>query len=129
MGNALHVALHYPDQFTSFIELNKQAKRATPEMLMLHITFNEAIPETEWVGLNFQQITMSRQREFKIVNSNNLVVGLNILCNKFYEINGKICLDWLNMDKNAFKIAGKGSFLTFASLILVLTTIICDELT
>jgi hypothetical protein len=44
--------------------------------LMLYKTFNEAIPKTEWVGLNFQQITMSRQREFKIVKSNNLVVRL-----------------------------------------------------
>ena len=111
--------MRYSDRFTSFIELHKEAKRATPEMfglyklsLMLYRTFNEAIPETEWVGLNFRQITMSRQREFKTVKSNNLVVGLNILCNRFIEINGKI---WLIMDKNAFKIACKGSFQTFAS--------------
>jgi hypothetical protein len=58
---------------------------------------------------------MSRQREIKIVKSYNLVVGLNILCNRFHEINGKVHLDWLNMDKNVFKIACKGSFLTFAS--------------
>jgi hypothetical protein len=58
---------------------------------------------------------MSRQRELKISKSNNLVVGLNILCNRFHEINGKICLDWLNINKNAFKIACTGSFLTFAS--------------
>ncbi len=77
---------------------------------MLYRTSNEAIPKTEWVGLNFQQITMSRQREFKIVKSNNLAVGLYILCNRFHEINGKICLDWLNMDKNAFKIAVKAPF-------------------
>jgi ABC-type polysaccharide transport system permease subunit len=60
--------------------------------LLLYRTFNDAIPETEWVGLNFQQITMSRQREFKIVKNNNLVVGLNILCNRFHEINGKVNL-------------------------------------
>jgi hypothetical protein len=93
-GNALRVALHYTDRFTSFIGLHKQAKRTTPEIfglfklsLLLYITFNDAIPETEWVGLNFQQITMSRQREFKIVKSNNLAVALNILCNGLHEIN------------------------------------------
>jgi hypothetical protein len=83
--------------------------------LLLYRAFNDAIPETKWVGLNFQQITMSRLRELKIVKTNNLVVGLNILCNRFHEINGKVNLDWLNMNKNAFKIACMGTFLMFAS--------------
>jgi hypothetical protein len=98
--NALPVALHYPDQFPSFTELHKRANRAAPEMfghyklsLMLYRTFNDSILETEWVGLNFQQIMMSRQREFKIVKTNKLVVGLNMLCNRFHEINGRINLD------------------------------------
>jgi hypothetical protein len=69
--------------------------------LLLYRTFNDAIPETEWVGMNFQQITMSRQSEFKIVKTNKHKVGLNILCNRFHEINGKVKLDWLNMSKNA----------------------------
>jgi hypothetical protein len=53
---ALRVAFHYTNQYISFIELHKQANRATPEMfgryklsLLLYRTFNDAIPETEWV--------------------------------------------------------------------------------
>jgi ABC-type polysaccharide transport system permease subunit len=104
------------------MELHKRRNRATPEMfgryrlsLLLYRTFNESISETEWIGMNFQQIIMSRQTEFKIVKTNILKVGLNILCNRFHEINGKIKLDWLNMSKNAYKIKCKNTFLTFAS--------------
>jgi hypothetical protein len=49
-------------------------KRATHERfslcklsIILHKTFNEAIPETEWIGLNFEQVNMSGQCHFKIV--------------------------------------------------------------
>jgi hypothetical protein len=61
------------DPLISFIELHKGVKRATPEMfslyklsIILHKTFNEAIPETEWIGLNFEQVNMSRQQDFII---------------------------------------------------------------
>jgi hypothetical protein len=44
---------------TLTLDLNKQAKRATAEIiclyklsLLLYKTCNEAIPETEWIGLN-----------------------------------------------------------------------------
>ena len=121
-GNALRVAFHYPSQYIGFMELHKRADRATPEMfgryrlsLLLYRTFNDAIPETEWVEMNFQQIVMSRQTVFKIVKTNINKVGLNILCNRLHEINGKIKLDWLNMSKCAYKITCKKNFLTFAS--------------
>ena len=97
-------------------------KRATPEMfslyklsITLHKTFNEAIPETEWIGLNFDQVNMSRQRDFRILKINKLLIGRNILCNRFYELNGKIPLEWFNMSKNAFKIICKNKFLTHVS--------------
>jgi hypothetical protein len=34
---------------------------------VMYKTFNEAIPETDWISLNFEQVNMSRQRVFKIV--------------------------------------------------------------
>ena len=89
-------------------------KRATPEMfslyklsITLHKTFNEAIPETEWIGLNFDQVNMSRQRDFRILKNNKLLIGRNILCNRFYELKGKIPLDWLDMSKMHSKLSVK----------------------
>jgi hypothetical protein len=35
--------------------------------ITLRKTFNEAIPEIEWIGLNFEQVNMSRQQDFRIV--------------------------------------------------------------
>jgi hypothetical protein len=48
---------------------------------------------------------MSRQQEFIIVKNNKLLNGLNIFCNRFNELNGKIPLEWLTKSKMAFKIA------------------------
>ena len=121
-ANAIRVALHYPDPFISFIDLHKMVKRATPEMfslyklsITLYKTFNDAIPEIEWMGLNLDQVNMSRQSNFRILKNNRLLIGRNILCNRFYDLNGKIPLEWLNMSKNAFKINCKNKFLTHVS--------------
>jgi hypothetical protein len=58
-SKALRVALHYPDQSISCMELHKISNRATPLMfakyklaLLLYIKFNEVIPINEWVALN-----------------------------------------------------------------------------
>ena len=121
-GNALRVAMHYPSKFISFSDLHKMANRATPDMyktyrlsLILYRTFNEKLPEVEWIDLNFKQINMSRQEQFKINKNNRFQVGLNIICNRLHELNGLIHLDWLNFSKNAYKIACKNKFLTFVS--------------
>jgi hypothetical protein len=61
------VKLHYPDPFTSFIDLQKEVKRTTPEMfnlyklcITLHKTFNGALPESEWIGLNIEQTWLDK---------------------------------------------------------------------
>ena len=121
-GNALRVAMHYPSKFISFSDLHKMANRATPDMyktyrlsLLLYRTFSEKLPEVEWIDLNFKQINMSRQEQFKINKNNRFQVGLNIICNRLHDLNGLIHLDWLNFSKNAYKIACKNKFLTFVS--------------
>ena len=80
-ANALKMALHYPKQLISFINLHKIAKRATPEMistyklcLLLHKLYNNEYPMVEWTFLNFEQILTSRQTHFKITNNHNLLV-------------------------------------------------------
>jgi hypothetical protein len=86
----------------SYASLHKMAHRATPEMflkykmsLLLYRTFNNEIPETDWLSLNFEQIITSRQSVFLTRKTNNYDDGLNISSNKFCVLNGKIALDWL----------------------------------
>ena len=118
-AKAIRVAFHYPDTGISFLQLHKMAKRATPEMfrkyklaLLLHRTFNEKIPLNDWLSLNFYQSNSSRQTTFNIRRNNNLRVGMNVLNNRFNELNNIIPLTWLNMNINKFKIMCKNLFLT-----------------
>ena len=119
-AKALKVALHYPDPMISYVNLHKMANRATPEMflkykmsLLLYRTFNNEIPETDWLSLNFDQILTSRQSNFLTQKTNNYNVGLNISSNKFYVLNGKIILDWLSLPINSYKILCKQRFINF----------------
>jgi hypothetical protein len=52
--------------------------------LLLFGPFNEEIPENEWIGLNFNQVIMTTELQYY----KKLMVGLNILCNSFHELNG-----------------------------------------
>jgi hypothetical protein len=62
---ALKVVLHFPDPMISYANLHKMANRATPEMflkyimsLLLYRTFNNDIPERDWLSLNFDQLLL-----------------------------------------------------------------------
>jgi hypothetical protein len=91
--------MHFPDTFISFID--QYVKRATPDMfrlfklsILLYKTFNEAILETERIDIIFELASKYKQHDFKIVKKpNKLLIGLNILCNIFYELNRKIPLE------------------------------------
>ncbi len=94
--------------------------RATPNMigkyrlaLQLYKTFNNRLPEKEWLDLNFVQTNARRQTEFNILRSNRLQIGLNTFANKFHELNGMIPLEWFNRSVTSFKILCKLIFLTF----------------
>ena len=98
-SNALKICQHYPDRSISFLELHKITKRATPMMiseykcaLQLFKTFNECLPINEWVHMNFDQVITSRQTKFQINRSNRTKIGKHSMCNRFYQINGKIPL-------------------------------------
>jgi hypothetical protein len=75
--------------------------------LLLYKTFNEAILETKWIGLNIKQVNMLWQLDFKILKRNMPLVGLNVLCNRFHQLNWKIPVEWLNKSKNAIKVSVK----------------------
>ena len=84
-AKAIRVAFHYPDSFISYVKLHEMANRATPKMfneyklvLLLFKTFNNQLPEANWLALNFDQINTGRQTEFFVYKSFKLLVGLNI---------------------------------------------------
>jgi hypothetical protein len=83
--------------------------------LMLYKTLNDCLPESEWIALNFSQTLMSRQNHFHINKSNYNLVGLNILGNRFYNLNDKIPLEWLNKTFLPFKIETKDKFIVYQS--------------
>ena len=118
-AKALRVFLKNYDQFTSFETLHVMAKRATPDQLMLykvslqlHKTFNHSIPITEWNQLNDNIILTSRQTKFKTRKKNRLRLGMNQMSNRFWLLNDKIPLEWLNNSFETFKIKMKVMFIT-----------------
>ena len=110
-GKALRVCLHFRVPNVSFVDLHKIIKRASPNnvgiykiSLQLYKTFNLQLPEKEWVNLNWQQTSTTRQTTLKIIKNNNYRVGLNCQTNKFHVLNDIIPLLWLNKSWNSFKI-------------------------
>ena len=102
----------------SFEDLHEMVGRATPEKLMiyklslqLYRTYNQHIPTQDWVKLNYNGIFTSRQSKFITRKENKLKVGLNSVSNRFFYLNGKIELDWLNLSYNSYKIKCKNLFL------------------
>ena len=119
-ANACKLALHYPNEMISYLNLHSILKRATPEMickyklaLQLFKKFNHKLPDYEWLILNFEQQFATRQTFFKMNRINNLRVGLNALSNRFFYLNDKIPLTILNNNIVQYKIACKKIFLTF----------------
>ena len=116
-SSALNMAIHYTKPFISYKRLHVITNRATPDMfcnyklsLLLYKTYNMNLPLEEWINLNFNQTIMRRQTKFHISKTNNLRVGLNILCNRFHSINDIIPLDWLNKSYASYKIECKKTF-------------------
>ena len=118
-GNALRMCWHYRKNEESFVNLHQISNRATPEQmskyklaLALYRTFNNQLPVNEWLHLNNQIVTMTRQTSFSTRKINNYRIGLNILVNRFHELNGEVPCDWLNLSFNSFKIKMKEKFIT-----------------
>ena len=93
------------------------AGRATPSKLpdyklslQLYKTFNYWIPTRDWIELNFNNIQTTRQGCFMTNKTNRLKIGMNILSNRLWYLNGKIDLNWLNMSFQTYKIKCKKTF-------------------
>ena len=117
--NALKLCQRTPDMYESFINIHKSCQRATPNQMivykhaiLLHKLYNNNLPKADWVELNFQQILTSRQTTFKIIKSNNYLVGNNLISSRLTVFNNKIDLNDLNLSLDSFKVKYKEKLLT-----------------
>ncbi len=118
LAYALKLCNIFYDPFVSYIYLHKLHKRALPSKfctyrhcLLLHKVFNNSIPRNDWLNLNFQIITTSRQTTFEVQNRSTYKVGNNFLSNRLACINKKIPLNMLNLDIGPYKVNCKNMFL------------------
>ena len=72
---------------------------------------NSAIPNLDWLDLNFQQTFNTRHSQFNFFSTNNYRVGCNNICNRLKVLNGKINLDSVNQSLESFKVMCKGMLL------------------
>ena len=119
-ANALKISQKVPNPFESFINVHKSCKRATPNQMMqfkhaiiLHNLYSINLPQADWLDLNFNQILTSRQTSFKVIKSNNFLVGNNLITNRLATLNGKVDLKDLNLSLDSFKIKYKKDMLTW----------------
>ena len=83
--------------YESYIDMHKSCNRATPNQiitykhaLLLHKLYNVNFPQADWLDLNIHQTFTSRQTKFKIIKTNNYLVGHNILAARLSILNDKI---------------------------------------
>ena len=72
----------------SFVDIHKNCKRPLPSKLieynhaiLLHKLYNEKLPVSDWVELNFNQVLTSCQTHFKVITK-NFKVGNNKLASR-----------------------------------------------
>ena len=95
----------------SYKDLHELSGRATPEKmttyklaLQLYKTFNNRVPSADWIRININIINTSRKTKFSINKTNRLKIGMNVLSNRFWHLNGMLDLKWFNLSFNSFKI-------------------------
>ena len=64
-------------------------------------------PSLDWVELNFNQTSTSREKFYRTVRTNKTKIGNNLLSSRLSILNGKILLDDLNMSLDSFKVKYK----------------------
>ena len=102
----------------SFPNLHEMAGRATPDKMIdyklalqqLRVV-NYHIPAPDLINVNLNNIQTTRQTKFVTQRTNRLKIGMNILSDRFYYLNGKIELDWLNLPFGSYKVKCKKLFL------------------
>ena len=80
--------------------------------ILLHKLYSTQCPEADWIELNYNQTFTSRETTFRIIKSNNFLVGNNLLSSRLTILNTKIPLEDLNMSLDSFKVKYKKEMLT-----------------
>ena len=113
-AKALKVGLKFFNNEMSFVNIHRMGKRATPNELMLYKLalclyklYNQDFNSIEFASLNFNQVIMRRQVNFKIVKSNTNKIGINCLSNRLHWLNDTIPFTWLNSSFDTFKVKCK----------------------
>ena len=119
-SKAIKTCIKYLSKDVSFVRIHEMFERALPEIfllyrhaLLLYKLMNSNSHTCEWVHLNFNQILTSRQTTFMATKSNRKRVGLNVIANRVFILNGKIPLSWLGMSIDTFKVHCKREFLSY----------------
>jgi hypothetical protein len=111
------VNLHYIIQYVCYHDLHMLTNRANSLMiseyklaLQLFKAFNNLLPQSDWIQLNFDQQITTRLTHFRVNKNNRLILCINALTNRFFYLNGKISLAWLNLTFVQFKIQSKNNY-------------------
>ena len=118
-ANALKISQKHPNVYESLVNIHKSCKTAHPEQnilykhsILLHKLYNTQCPEADWIELNYNQTLTSRETTFRIIKSNNFLVGNNLLSSCLTILNTKIPLEDLNLSLDSFKVKYKKEMLT-----------------
>ena len=71
--------------------------------ILLHKLYNSTEHSTDWRDLANLIIITRQQTKFKTFKSNIYEIGMNILINRFYALNGLIELNELDLTLPSFK--------------------------
>ena len=103
----------------SYEHLHTDLKRPLPQAiikhnhaLLLHKTYNEQNPTSDWLHINFNQNFNARNNKVNFIDTSNFKQGKNLLSNRFTVVNYLIEYNWLNQPFEAFKILSKKLFLS-----------------
>ena len=117
-ANALKLCTPNYSREMSFQTIHNLNARASPDQMtkyklaiQLHKTFNLKQPPLDWLSLNDEISTNSRQNFFETISITNNKIGNNFLSNRFKILNKQIPLSWLNASISTFKINCKEKFL------------------
>ena len=70
-----------------------------------------SIPDHFIKYINLNNIQTTRQRKLTTSKQNNLKIGMNIVSYRFFYLNGKIDMKWLNLLFDSDKLIRKKMFL------------------
>ena len=107
------------DQNMSFITLHSITKRATPPQMMkyklalqLHKLYNSENMNDDWLSLFFNQNFNGRNSKANFRDTSNHKIGKNLIANRLSILNNEIEYDWLNLEKESYKIKCKALYLS-----------------